>query len=330
MCKKPFGVAKELFFAAPCATRLTKLIHALALAIPTWLLLLASTASMADMPEPWATPDNLATFEFMAPPLTTAERESIRIMEAEEADPQSQIAAYESAEPIREWNFHDAENASNGPLQIEIYQNAKSIGKQFLLVRQNAALRYVFAVTTGSTKSPTPKGKFIVTHQRWRHMSTLYPDSKENNMDHVSYFAPAIGFHSTVLASYRRLGKRGSHGCIRLGRPQARAVFSLIKRASFAEVSSFGDHTPPSAEIPIIKKMLAKDLNFIQSMISSKNKGDVPFSTWDEYDLFSRGELTIGENEFRHLLKSWRIPKILEVPDHHDLAAGPSRMISQL
>src|SRR5690606_23416332 len=112
---------------------------------------------------------------------------------------------------------------------IEIFQNAPSVGKQFLVARQHSEIRYVFAVSAAAPGRSTPGGTFGVLRQKWRHMSLSYPSRGENNMDHVSYFAPLIGFHSTTFGLYSKLGTRDSHGCVRMARPEARAVYSLIK-----------------------------------------------------------------------------------------------------
>jgi hypothetical protein len=194
------------------------------------------------------------------------------------------------------------------------------VGKQFLVVRQNGSIRYVFAASAGASGRSTPGGTFGILKQRWRHMSQTYPGRGENNMDHVSYFRPVIGFHSTVFGLYSKLGRRDSHGCVRMGRPEARATFRLIKHSAKTTVVSYQSGEPSSRDLPLIKEMLARDFNLIQAMLATGNKGDVPF-TWEEYDQYVRGDLPWSQAELERRLRQKGIKEIIEIRSNQDL--GP-------
>lgn len=255
-----------------------------------------------------ATPENLATFELAKPQLTEQEKRDLEYNEKLEADQVAQEAIFNKAPELPSSVM---ESTSGARISLELYQNAPSIGKQFLLAREDGRIRYVFAVSAAASGHSTPTGYFGVIKQLWRHMSATYPSSGENNMDHVTYFKPMYGFHSTTFGAYSVLGTRASHGCVRLARPQARAIFSLVRaNGSMARVTSYGRQDPNPGEMNLIKKLLANDLNFIQDMIRSRNKGDVPFKEEGYYNYLAG---VISERDAQIMAQNAGIPKILEV-----------------
>jgi hypothetical protein len=258
-----------------------------------------------------ATEHNLAEFNLIAPPLTDQEVADVRLNQELEANEAYQRLAYEEASVVP----MATEMIRNHRISVEIFQNAPSVGKQFLLVRDAGRIRYVFAISGGAKGRGTPTGTFGVTMRRWRHMSGSYPSKGENNMDHVTYFKPLYGFHSTTFGLYSKLGTRDSRGCVRLARPQARAVFSLIKAHGGATIYSYATKDPHASELSVIKKMLANDLNFIQGMLRHGNKGDVPFTEAQYYQYLS-GQMNI--NTVVDLMKRRGIKEILEVDEGRD------------
>ncbi|MGZ3804895.1 MAG: L,D-transpeptidase [Pseudobdellovibrionaceae bacterium] len=179
---------------------------------------------------------------------------------------------------------------SNNPSDVEIslYQETPGIKWTFLVAKENGVIRYVFATSPGMKGHSTPVSPkdqaWGIIAQSWRHTSTKYATPK-GNMDHVSYFLPLYGMHSTVLGAYHKLGQRDSHGCVRLGRPEARAMYRLIARnLPRVKVYSFKNQRPPEEEVKEILPLLAMDLNFIQKeLLAAKNPGDVPFNTAQQY-----------------------------------------------
>jgi len=181
-------------------------------------------------------------------------------------------------------------DADGSPRQliIKIFQKSKKVGKQFLVAIEKGDdekqfVRYAFAVSAGKGVKITPdtsQKPELVAWQSWRHMSTLYPGTTENNMDHVSYFLPSIGFHATTFGNYSRLGRADSHGCIRLGRPEARAIYTLIK--SYGKnnvlVYSYQKEEPEDELVSAVQEKLLVDLKHIKSMITARKNGDFALS----------------------------------------------------
>lgn len=273
-----------------------------------------------------ATPDNLHEFSLPEPYLSADDQADV--IEAQRLEQDNNVLMQEYAQiPLPRAVFGAADEGTIGDkIDIEIYQNTKLVGKQFLLARQNGILRYVFAVSAGGHGKITPSGAFPITKQRWRHMSTLYPSQGENNMDHASYFAPAIAFHSTVFGLYSKLGKPDSHGCVRMARPQARAIYSLIKAngAKNTSVRSFKASEQANlspVELEIIKTQLAMDLNFIKdNLLGKRQRGDVPFK---ENDYFSYKAGTLDAGYIETLLKEKKMDEIIEILPEMDLLRSP-------
>lgn len=147
---------------------------------------------------PDANPDNLHEFEF--PELSLSAEDIADVIKAERLEQNTDLLqqVYNQTELSRPVFGAIDEGNIGDKIDIEIYQNSKIVGKQFLIARQNGIIRYVFAVSAGGHGKITPSGAFPIQKQRWRHMSTLYPSQGENNMDHASYFAPAIAFQALL------------------------------------------------------------------------------------------------------------------------------------
>ncbi len=234
-----------------------------------------------------ATPENLTVYEL--PPLKGQTEQDLKeLKEANESEKNKAQLEYDyKLAPKIKASDAKVEGGETLQIKVEIYEKSKVIGKQVAVVRVNDKVKYAFATSTGAPGHATPSvANKKVDKQRWRHMSATYP-GKENNMDHVSYFAPAIGFHSTTIGNYPKLGKSDSHGCVRLGRPEARILYRLIKEAGADNtlVTVFKKETdaPEESDISLVKSLLAKDFNFIKMMIETKNNGDVAAINEEKY-----------------------------------------------
>lgn len=301
------------------------------MALPVVIMLIALSANSWALDQK-ATPNNLHEFSLPEPYLSADDQADV--MEAQKLEQNNDLLRQiynQTAFPRSVYHAAD-EPISGDKIDIEIYQNTKLVGKQFLLARQNSILRYVFAVSAGGHGKITPNGTFPIIKQRWRHMSTLYPSQGENNMDHASYFAPAIAFHSTVFGLYSKLGKPDSHGCVRMARPEARAIYFLIKANGVENTSvrSFKVNEPSTltpAELEIIKFQLAMDLNFIKdNLLGKRQRGDVPFK---EGDYFSYKAGTLDAGYIETLLKENKMDEVIEILPEMDLLR-PSTSASPL
>lgn len=100
-----------------------------------------------------------------------------------------------------------------------------SRASQTMNVYVNGALHYSWAVSTGRRGFTTPGGSYRPTRLERMHYSRKYHMSP---MPHSIFFRGGYAIHGTHET--RRLGRRASHGCIRLHRSNARRLYSLVRR----------------------------------------------------------------------------------------------------
>lgn len=99
------------------------------------------------------------------------------------------------------------------------------ISSQRMHVYVNGALRHVWKVSTGRGRYRTPTGTYSPQRMHRRYYSRKYHGSP---MPHSIFFRGGYAIHGTN--HYRALGRRASHGCVRLSRGNAARLFSLVRR----------------------------------------------------------------------------------------------------
>ena len=98
-------------------------------------------------------------------------------------------------------------------------------GAQRMLVTVNGKLRHSWAVSTGRTQYETPTGTFRPFRLAREHYSKEWDDAP---MPHSIFFT-ARGHAIHGSTDTRRLGRRASHGCVRLAPSNAAALFALVQ-----------------------------------------------------------------------------------------------------
>lgn len=302
------------------------------------------------------TPPSLNKNYLFSPPDLT-EEEELEARSANESEALEVNALYKELQKEAQSNktpdlIFQPVSKTYDQVQIDIYQNSPYFKKQFLVAKVNGRIRYAFHISTGTDKYPTPAGRNMnIQYQVWRNDSNLYPTSKyvdkngkplENNLDHISFFAESIGFHATNFYNYDKLGRADSHGCARLARPQARAIYALIRGnkndgVNISDIvyyslliNSFkNNEDPPLEEREIIKNLLDIDFNFTQALINNKIRGDVPFMKQRDY--FDFRDNKISDVDLQKYLDSFNkgksgiypIKEIIEIPDIMDRSRHP-------
>jgi lipoprotein-anchoring transpeptidase ErfK/SrfK len=99
------------------------------------------------------------------------------------------------------------------------------ISAQTMHVYVNGHLRHSWRVSTGRGRYRTPRGRFRPTVMRRMHYSSRYNNSP---MPHSIFFHRGYAIHGTDQV--RHLGRRASHGCVRLHRRNARTLYHLVRR----------------------------------------------------------------------------------------------------
>ena len=99
------------------------------------------------------------------------------------------------------------------------------ISSQRMQVYVNGRLRHVWRVSTGRRGYATPTGSFRPTRLERKWYSRKYHWSP---MPHSIFFVGGVAIHGSYET--RKLGRRASHGCVRLAPGNARRLFGLVRR----------------------------------------------------------------------------------------------------
>ena len=98
------------------------------------------------------------------------------------------------------------------------------LSQQRMTVYIDGRRRYSWPVSTARRGYVTPVGSYRPKYLKRMHYSRKYHNSP---MPHSVFFRGGYAIHGTYAIG--RLGRRASHGCIRLHPSHARRLFSLIR-----------------------------------------------------------------------------------------------------
>ncbi len=116
--------------------------------------------------------------------------------------------------------------APDGPVQVVV-----SLPEQYVRVYQNGAEIGGSIVSTGKPGYDTPAGVFTILQKRRWHNSNLYSNAPMPYMQRITWSGVAL--HEGEVPDYP-----ASHGCIRLPRSFARALFGLTRRGAQVVVAN--------------------------------------------------------------------------------------------
>ncbi|MEJ2227054.1 MAG: L,D-transpeptidase [Alphaproteobacteria bacterium] len=98
------------------------------------------------------------------------------------------------------------------------------LSTQRMHVYVDGELYYTWPVSTARRGYRTPTGTYRVQSMKRYHRSRRYHNSP---MPHSIFFYHGYAIHGSYAT--RRLGRRASHGCIRLHPSNARELYGLVK-----------------------------------------------------------------------------------------------------
>lgn len=96
---------------------------------------------------------------------------------------------------------------------------------QRMSVSVDGTMRYNWPVSTGRDGYGTPSGVFQPQRMARSYFSKKYYNAP---MPHAIFFYHGIAIHGT--SDVARLGGPASHGCVRLSRAHAAALYALVQR----------------------------------------------------------------------------------------------------
>jgi lipoprotein-anchoring transpeptidase ErfK/SrfK len=99
------------------------------------------------------------------------------------------------------------------------------ISKQKMKVFRGKKHLYTWKVSTGKNGYRTPRGNYKPTYITSMHYSKKYNNSP---MPYTVFFHGGYAIHGTKSVS--RLGRRASHGCVRLHTKNAKKFYSLVRK----------------------------------------------------------------------------------------------------
>lgn len=105
-----------------------------------------------------------------------------------------------------------------------------SIAQQRMEVYVDGNLTHTWPVSTGREDFDTPTGTYTTQWLDKDHRSQKYDDAP---MPYSVFFRGGYAVHGTT--SIGMLGRRASHGCVRLSTPNARQLFELVKQHGLAQ-----------------------------------------------------------------------------------------------
>lgn len=99
------------------------------------------------------------------------------------------------------------------------------LSSQRMTVKVNGRVQYRWRVSTGKWGYSTPSGTYRPQRLERTWYSTIYDNAP---MPYSIFFHRGYAIHGTT--SIGRLGRRASHGCIRLHPANAGRLFNLVRR----------------------------------------------------------------------------------------------------
>lgn len=111
------------------------------------------------------------------------------------------------------------------------------LGSQEMTVSEHGQVKYTWAISSGTSQHPTPRGTF---HPQWT--SKMWYSKKYDNapMPNAVFISGGVAIHATYATSM--LGRPASHGCIRLAPANAAMFYKLVHQHGMTRtrVSVFG------------------------------------------------------------------------------------------
>jgi len=102
------------------------------------------------------------------------------------------------------------------------------LSSQRMRLYKGDRLLYSWQVSTARRGYTTPQGKYKPYHLEKMHYSKLYDNSP---MPYSIFFKHGYAIHGTNYV--RSLGRRASHGCVRLRTSNAKKLYTIIKRSGY-------------------------------------------------------------------------------------------------
>ncbi len=118
--------------------------------------------------------------------------------------------------------------AASGGKWIEV-----DLSRQRMAARQGNQIVKAFPVSTGTSRTPTPKGTFSI-YAKYRRVRMRGPGYNLPNVPHTMYFYGSYGIHGTYW--HNNFGNPMSHGCINLSRKDAAWLYKWAPKGTKVKI----------------------------------------------------------------------------------------------
>ncbi len=115
----------------------------------------------------------------------------------------------------------------SGPLHVEV-----DLERQEMFVYKGDTLVYFWRVSTAMNGYYTPTGTFRPYHTAAMHYSKQYDDAP---MPYSVFFKDGFAIHGTNYV--KSLGRRASHGCVRLHPSNANKLYNLVRANGYGNTT---------------------------------------------------------------------------------------------
>jgi lipoprotein-anchoring transpeptidase ErfK/SrfK len=119
-------------------------------------------------------------------------------------------------------------SSASGEKWIEV-----DLGSQRVYARQGDAVIQRFVVSTGTSRYPTPAGKFRI-YAKYRSTSMSGPGYNLKGVPHTMYFYRGYALHGTYW--HNNFGRPMSHGCINLTKADAKWLYEWAPKGTLVKI----------------------------------------------------------------------------------------------
>ncbi len=111
--------------------------------------------------------------------------------------------------------------------------------RKLALLEEDQVIR-VYPVAIGRTSSPTPEGRYEIVHRipqpTWYYAGKIVPPGKSNPLGTrwLGLSCKGYGIHGTNSPS--SVGRRASHGCVRMRNRDVEELYELVKLGDTVEL----------------------------------------------------------------------------------------------
>lgn len=174
--------------------------------------------------------------------VATSTPASSAVSDANDKDTTSPAAPLAAAAPVASSSASAASTPASPPPVVHHVVARIDLTTQRMTVAVDGTIRHTWAVSSGRSGFPTPRGEF---RAQW--MSRMWYSRKYDlaPMPYSVFFHGGAAIHATSAVGM--LGRPASHGCVRLAEHNAAIFYGLVKKYGLASTQVIVTGKPPAS-----------------------------------------------------------------------------------